>query len=149
RLARGHRDAFELRFEPEPGQLARCMRQDVDANSDRPDLRRRLVDARRNSGAMQRQREGEAADAGADDDSFVHDQARRNTIAASVSKETPTASPRAYKRCSSASKTRSSPQGVATTYSVRLPRYAARLQVPDKMPRSGSTMRRRCGRTAS
>ena len=44
RLLRRHGDAGERRLEPEPRELRRRVRQEVDADPDRPDLRRRLVD---------------------------------------------------------------------------------------------------------
>ena len=43
------------------------MRQDVDADAERPDLRRLLVDAAGDAGAVQAEGERQPADAGADD----------------------------------------------------------------------------------
>ena len=72
RLLRRHGDFRERRLEPEPSELRRRVRQEVDADPDGADLRRRLVDEGRDAGAVQRQRERQPADAGADDGDVVH-----------------------------------------------------------------------------
>jgi hypothetical protein len=49
------------------------VRQDVDADADRADLARHLEHTRCDAGFVQRKREREATDAGADDDDFHAD----------------------------------------------------------------------------
>ena len=68
----GDRDAREGVLEPEGCELARRMRQEADADPDRPDLRRGLIDAARDAALVERQRQTEPADAGPDDD-HLHD----------------------------------------------------------------------------
>ena len=67
RFARRHRHALERLEHAELAQLGGRVRQDVDADAERPDLRRLLVDAAGDAGAVQAEREREPADAGADD----------------------------------------------------------------------------------
>src|SRR5207237_10380531 len=53
--------------EAEVGKRAHAVRQQVDADAQRMDLRRRLEDAARDAGLMAAQGQGQAADAAADD----------------------------------------------------------------------------------
>jgi hypothetical protein len=56
------------------------MRQQVDADTYRPDLGGRLEDTAGNAGFMQRKPERQPANAGADDDDFVHASSLRNNL---------------------------------------------------------------------
>jgi threonine dehydratase len=67
---RRHRQPRELRFQAELVELAHRVRQQVDADAERPDLRRSLEHAATDSRLLERQREREAADATADDEDF-------------------------------------------------------------------------------
>ena len=62
----------QRRFEPERGEFLGGMRQQIDADADRPDLGGGFENAAGNSGLVQRQPERQPADAGADDDDLVH-----------------------------------------------------------------------------
>ena len=64
-------------FKPERGKFLGGMRQQVDADADRPDFGGRLEDPAGNSGRVQRQPERQSANAGADDDDVVHVSFRR------------------------------------------------------------------------
>ena len=70
RLARDDGDPLELGEDAERPQRRARRRQHVDADAERPDLRGGLVDAAGDSGLVQRQRQRQAADAGADDGDF-------------------------------------------------------------------------------
>ena len=63
----GDRDFGERALQPELGQFLAGVRQQIDADAERLDLRRRLEDAARDAGLVQTQAEREPADAGADD----------------------------------------------------------------------------------
>ena len=67
RLARRHRDPLQRFEHAERAQLGGRVRQDVDADAERPDLRRLLVDPAGDAGAVQAEGERQPADAGADD----------------------------------------------------------------------------------
>ncbi len=62
------RDAVERGGDTQRGQLLARVRQHVDARTERPDLGCGLEHAYGDAGAMQREREREAAHAGTDDD---------------------------------------------------------------------------------
>ncbi len=68
RLPGEDRHARERRLQPQLAERLRCVREDIDADPERPDLRGGLVDATSEPGAMQHQPERQAADAGADDE---------------------------------------------------------------------------------
>ena len=70
-LGGGDRDLGERILQAELGQFLAGMRQQVDADAERLDLRRGLVDAAGNAGLMQPQPERQPADAGADDDDIL------------------------------------------------------------------------------
>src|SRR6185503_19137584 len=70
RFAGGNGDPRERLLQAERAHLARGVRQQVHAHAHRLDLRGGLVNARRNTRAMQHERESQAADAGADDGHF-------------------------------------------------------------------------------
>jgi len=81
-LARDDRDALELGEDAERFERGARVRQDVDADAERLQLGRGVVDAAGDSGAVQRERERQAADSGADDEdvaaasrvrAFAHD----------------------------------------------------------------------------
>ncbi len=76
RLLRQHALPRERRLEPERAQLLHGMRQEIDADAERLDLRRRLEDAAGNAGALQHETEREAADPGADDQHIRHRRQR-------------------------------------------------------------------------
>ena len=79
RCVRGRdRDFGQRGFEAERGQFLGRMRQQVDADTHRLDLGGGFENAAGNSGLMQRQPEGQAADAGADDNDLVHISIPRN-----------------------------------------------------------------------
>jgi hypothetical protein len=65
-------DLGEGVLQAEVGQYSRRMRQQVDPDADRLDLRRRLEHAAGDPALMQLERKREAADAGADDEDLVH-----------------------------------------------------------------------------
>ena len=67
RLARRHRDPLQRFEHAESMELGGGMRQDVDADAERPDLSRLLVDAAGDAGAVQAEGERQPADAGAED----------------------------------------------------------------------------------
>jgi hypothetical protein len=71
RFARDHRDALELGKDAERLQRRRRVRQDVDADAERPHLGRSLEHAAGDALPVQGQRERQAADAGADDRDLV------------------------------------------------------------------------------
>jgi len=70
RFARGDRDPRERLLEPERGELARRMGEQVDAQTDGTYLGSGFEHARGDSRAVQRERQGKAADPGADDRDF-------------------------------------------------------------------------------
>ena len=70
RLPRLHRDARQLRVEPEPGQLLHRVRQEVDADPDRLDLGRRLEHPGGDAGLLEGEGQGQPADPAADDQHF-------------------------------------------------------------------------------
>ena len=76
-LLRLDRERGELFLQAQLGQLAHAVRQQVDADAQRPDLRRRLEDVAGDAGLVQRQREREPADAAADDQHLGHGPSRR------------------------------------------------------------------------
>jgi hypothetical protein len=71
RLARDDGDALELGEDAERCERRAGVRQDVDADAERPDLGRRFVDSARDVRAVKCQRERQAADAGTDDGDLV------------------------------------------------------------------------------
>ena len=71
RLARDDGDALERLEHAERTKRRARVRQDVDADAQWTDLGGRFVDATGDAGAVQRQRQREAADAGADDGDFA------------------------------------------------------------------------------
>jgi len=77
RLLRAHTHRVELRQQAEFGQLAHRMRQQVHAHAQGLEFGHGLVDATRNAGLVQAQREGQATDAGAQDDDLVVVHARK------------------------------------------------------------------------
>ena len=71
-LLGAHSDGIQSRQQAQLGQLANRVRQEVDADAKRLEFRHRFVDAAGDSGLMQAERQGQSADAGAqDDDVFV------------------------------------------------------------------------------
>ena len=70
RLARRDADLRQRAFKPQPRQFLRRVRQDVDADANRLDLRHRFVHAAGNALRVQHQRKREAADAAANDQNF-------------------------------------------------------------------------------
>src|SRR5215475_15982971 len=73
-LASGHGHLRERLFETERTQLARRVRQDIDAHPDRLEFRRSLEDTACDSGAMKHQPQRQPADARADNQDFHDDQ---------------------------------------------------------------------------
>jgi hypothetical protein len=71
RLARHDGDALEVGEDAERFERRARVRQDVDADAERPDLGGRFVDPAGDARAVQCQRERQAADAGADDGDLV------------------------------------------------------------------------------
>src|SRR5690348_8549073 len=67
-LARQDGHARKRRLETEGSRLGSRVRKDVAAHADRPDFRRELVNRAWDTGPMQKQRQRQPADAGADDD---------------------------------------------------------------------------------
>ena len=65
---RGDGDARQLVLEPEQRELAGRVRQEADADADRPDLGRGLEDAAADATLVKGERKRQSADAGADDD---------------------------------------------------------------------------------
>ena len=68
----GDRDALKRVFEPEGRELTRRVRQEIDADADRPQLSGGFKNPARDAGPMQRDPERQPANAGADDDDLVH-----------------------------------------------------------------------------
>ena len=71
-LPRLDRGPGELFLQAELGELAHAVRQQVDADPERLDLRRGLEDSAGDAGLVQRQREREPADAAANDQYRFH-----------------------------------------------------------------------------
>ncbi len=69
-------------LQPERGQFLGRVRQQVDADPDRPDFGGRFENAAGNAGRVQRQPERQSADAGPDDDDVVHVSFRQRFIEA-------------------------------------------------------------------
>ena len=108
RLSCLHRHLREQRLESEFAQHLRRVRQQVDADADRLDLGRGLVDAARNVSRVQLERERQPADSRADDDDVRASVQRRalNNATRSMclpmrTKTTSTASADAVKRAAS------------------------------------------------
>ena len=72
RLVREHGDAGQLAFQAEAGQLRGGVRQDVDADAERAEFRRRFQHQAGNAVAVQAERQGEPPDAAADDQHIPH-----------------------------------------------------------------------------
>src|SRR5579872_4714938 len=72
RVPRFDRDLRQRVLKPKRGEFLGRMRQQVDADANRPDLGNRLEYPAGNAGLLQRQSQRQAADAGADDDDLVH-----------------------------------------------------------------------------
>ena len=66
------RNALERVFEPKACEFTRRMRQEVDADTDRPQFGSGFEDPARDAGLMQRDPERQPANAGTDDDDLVH-----------------------------------------------------------------------------
>jgi hypothetical protein len=72
RLRRLHRNLRDGRLEPKFAQDAHGMRQQIDADADGLDLRRRLVDPAGNTSCVELQGQRQAADSRADDQNLLH-----------------------------------------------------------------------------
>src|SRR5580704_8204065 len=68
----GGRDRSPRQLQPEGSEFLCGMRQQIDADPDRPDLGSRLENPARNLRRMQRKPKRQAANAGPDDDDVVH-----------------------------------------------------------------------------
>src|SRR5712691_8900540 len=72
-----NRDARQRLLKSERGKFSCCVREQIDADADRPDLGGRLEYPAGNAALLQRKPERQSANAGSDDDDVVHAPSRQ------------------------------------------------------------------------
>src|SRR6476620_3260252 len=74
------RDTCQRLLESERGKFLCCVREQIDADADRPDLGGRFEDPAGNAALLQRKSERQSANAGSDDDDVVHVSSRQALV---------------------------------------------------------------------